>query len=62
MNKSKTLLLTISTICILIGSILLFFQFKDLNYRRASADSGFDSSWDSGSSSSWDSGSSWDND
>ena len=62
MNKSKTLLLTISTICILIGSILLFFQFKDLNYRRASADSGFDSSWDSDSSSSsdssWDSGSS----
>ena len=60
MNKSKTLLLTISTICILIGSILLFFQFRDLNYRRASADSGFDSSWDSGGD--WDSGSSWDSD
>ena len=60
MNKSKTLLITISTICILIGSILLFFQFKDLNYRRASADSGFDSSWDSDSSSSSDS--SWDHD
>lgn len=60
MNKSKTLLLTISTICILIGSILLFFLFRDLNYRMASADSGFDSSWDSGGD--WDSGSSWDSD
>ena len=69
MRNSKTLLITVSTIIILLGSVLLFSLAKDYNIKKASADSGFDSSWDSGgsdwdsgSSSSWDSGSSWSSD
>ena len=52
-------------IFLLFGCLLLFFASENINLKKASADSGFDSSWDSGGSSSWDSGSSsssWDHD
>ncbi len=59
MNKNRTILLVISTLCILFGLVFLLFQVRDINLRRASTDSGFDSSWDSGGSSSHDHSSSY---
>ena len=67
MNKKRGIII-ISIILAVFGIGLLFLFVNTFNYKQASADSGFDSSWDSGgsdhssSSSDYSSSSSWDHD
>ncbi len=43
MSRNKIVLLILSLACVLTGFLLLFTHVRDINLRKAGADSGFDS-------------------